>query len=98
MDAVDQRIAAGLEQGWEITLLLLSKSPTDSALAVVAAGPLEQFLEKYQESGLDRVERAAETDRRLQRALGLVWLEPDEPVFRRWREALTRYGIEVERE
>ena len=45
----------------------VSKSPTDSALAVVAACPLEEFLEKYQAPGPDRLERAAETDRRLQR-------------------------------
>lgn len=97
MEEVDKRLAAGLEQGWEITLMLLRNSQTDSALATVAAGPLQEFLEKYQEVGLDQVEQAAENDQRLQRALGLIWLEPDEPVFRRWYEALKRYGIKIER-
>jgi len=34
----------------------------------------------------------------LEVSLGLVWLELDEPVFRRWREALKRYGISIEQD
>lgn len=94
MEEVDKRLATSLEQGFEITLLLIKKSHSDYKLATVAAGPLEEFLEKYQHAGLDRVERAAESDERLQRALGLVRLEADEPVFYRWQEALTRFRIE----
>jgi hypothetical protein len=93
-EAVDRLVKSDLENAWEITLLLLRKAHTDDALAYVAAGPLEDFLDIYGDSALDLVEGAAKSDSRLRLALSLVWLEASSPILHRWMAFLRRYGFQ----
>jgi len=92
-EAVERLVKSNLENAWGITLLLLRKADTDDALAYVAAGPLEDFLDIYGDSALDLVEGAAESDSRLRVALSLVWLEPNSPILHRWMAILREYGF-----
>lgn len=82
-----------MKNAWDITLLLLRKAETDDALAYVAAGPLEDFLDIYGDSALDLVEGVAKSDSRFRLALSLVWLEPNSPILHRWMAILRRYGF-----
>jgi hypothetical protein len=90
---VDRIVRADLARGWEITLLLLKKTESDEALAYVAAGPLEDLVDGYGNAAFDIIERACDSDYRLQLALSGVWLDSDSPVLDRFRVLMTKYGF-----
>jgi len=92
---VDEIVLSGdVDRAWEITLLLLRKASDDDAvLEYIAAGPLEDFIDRYGDRGLDRAEKACDEDSRLQYALSGVWLLPDSPVLRRWQGLIRKYGF-----
>jgi hypothetical protein len=90
---VDSIVRADLSKGWKVTLLLLKKADTESALGYVAAGPLEDLIDGYGHEALDLVEKECDSDSRLQLALSGVWLESGSPVYERWLTLMRRYGF-----
>jgi hypothetical protein len=92
-EEVHRRIRVDLAEAWEVTLSLVEKSGSDSALAYVAAGPLEDLVDGYGDSALDVIEAECETNQKLQRALSGIWLERESPVLMRWRSLMDRYGF-----
>jgi hypothetical protein len=65
----------------------------EAALAFVAAGPLEDFVDGYGDNALDLLEAECETDQKIQFALSGIWLERESPVLMRWRELMNRFGF-----
>jgi hypothetical protein len=61
------------EQAWAVTLGLLARARDDAAIADIAAGPLEDIIERYGERFGDRILQLARTDSRFKQALGAVW-------------------------
>ena len=89
---VQRIVESDLKHGWELLLLLLTKSP-DEALGYVAAGPLEDFVDIYGDAGLDIIEAACDGDSRLQYALSGIWLLPESPVLVRFQILMKKYGF-----
>jgi hypothetical protein len=81
-----------LDRAWEITLLLLRKVP-DDGLGYIAAGPLEDIVDRYGHRGVDLAEQACDKDSRLQYALSGIWLLPGSPVLKRWQGLMEKYGF-----
>jgi len=86
-----------VDQGWDITLLLLRKAENDHELGCVAAGPLEDLIDIHGHDALDRIEEAAKTDPRIQFALSQVGVLYYYNEFDRWYELLYSYGLKTER-
>jgi hypothetical protein len=68
-EEVDRRVSSSFQDGWAITSLLLTKADTDRALGCVAAGPLENSICGYGDEALDTIERAADRNPRIVRAV-----------------------------
>jgi hypothetical protein len=92
-EQVDSLVDKEPEQGWEITLMLVNKSPSDEALAYVAAGPLENLLIKHGPEVIDRIEKESSTNERLQLALSGVWMRREDSAFERWFALMNKYGF-----
>jgi hypothetical protein len=56
-------------RGLALVRLMLGLAESDSILDAVAVGPLKQFIQAHGKESLDRTERVAQGDSRLQRAL-----------------------------
>jgi hypothetical protein len=90
---VERIVRSDLVSGWEVTLMLLKKADTDLALGYVAAGPLEDLIDGYGHDALDLIQKASDSDSRLQLALSGVWLESESPVYERWCRLMRKYGF-----
>ncbi len=86
---VDELIRADGGRGWAAVQALVQQATTDQALSTIGAGPLEDLIRKYPADLIDDVERMAQTEPRLQRALAGVWLRleavPRDLARRYWR-------------
>jgi hypothetical protein len=81
-------------EAWEVTRILVETAPSDEALAYVAAGPLEELLNKHGPVLIDRIEEESRENARLQLALSGVWgLDRSNPVFDRWYALMWKYGF-----
>lgn len=58
---------------WPIILSLIEHAPDDESLAFVAAGPLEDLIQRHGQRFSDRLEDQARRDPRFRQALGDVW-------------------------
>jgi hypothetical protein len=81
------------EEAWKLTLLMINKSESDEALAHVAAGPLENLLNRHGLVLIDRIEDASRKDARVRLALSGAWIKPGVPVFERWYALMEKYGF-----
>src|SRR5271169_1955713 len=71
-----------------------NRAPSDSALALVAAGPLEDLLKKHGPVVVDRVEEESRKNDRLRLALSGVWgIYPGNPIYERWHALMWKYGF-----
>lgn len=61
------------DQLWDIILTILHKDPPMSVLAVLAAGPLEDYLATNNEEFIVNVENRAKEDPKFASLLGGVW-------------------------
>ncbi|WP_223669923.1 DUF6869 domain-containing protein [Kangiella shandongensis] len=61
------------EQLWDIILAILYKDPPMPVLAVLAAGPLEDYLATNNEAFISKVEKQARKDPKFAFLLGGVW-------------------------
>ena len=81
-------------EAWEVTRILVNTAPSDGALAYVAAGPLEELLNKHGPVVIDRIEEESRQNLRLQLALSGVWgIDPSHPLFDRWYALMWKYGF-----
>jgi Family of unknown function (DUF6869) len=81
-----------LGDGFRIVTLLIEKAYSDDELAVVAAGPLEDFLDLHSFNALNLVEQAAENPR-VRKALSKVGVSFWHELFERWYSLQVKYGF-----
>jgi hypothetical protein len=82
------------ERGWRLTRLLIQKAASAEALAYVAAGPLEDYIDCRADAAfMDMVAVAARGDERLQLALSGVWLRRNHPIRERWLALMEEFGF-----
>jgi hypothetical protein len=81
---LDRLLRALPERAWPILLRAIELAPTDTAVDVIAAGPLEDLLCLHGEAFIERIEKQAKADPRFRFALGGVWQNSiPEPIWRR---------------
>jgi len=72
-EQVDEVVRRDPEAGWILALALVEAAPDDWVLANVAAGPLEDLLNKFSDVLIERVEIQARRDPKFRRCLTGVW-------------------------
>ncbi|MBA2731406.1 MAG: hypothetical protein H0U54_00795 [Acidobacteria bacterium] len=60
---------------WRFILAALQQELSDSVVGNIAAGPLEDLLDKHGPDYIDRVEALARKDERFNHMLGGVWID-----------------------
>lgn len=70
---LDELVRNCPEAAWPIIIRLVTASPSDEILAIVAAGPLESLLCGHGEAFVDRVVAASKGDSRFRKCLRAVW-------------------------
>lgn len=86
-EAVDRFEDAGAEDGWRAILAVLSRSPPEAVVAQLAAGPLEDLLQRHGEAFIDRVEDEARRSVPFRHLLGGVWKAGTPAVWARVERA-----------
>jgi hypothetical protein len=76
-DEVERAVADRDGDVVELLVALADAAPDDAALAYLGAGPVEDLVRVHGEAVAAALERAAESDVNLRRALRSVWLDPD---------------------
>lgn len=61
------------ENCWKVIQLIRELDGSDTVLANLAAGPLEDLLVSYGETFIDRIEVLAKDDTQFKKLLGAVW-------------------------
>jgi len=92
-EKVDELARRDPDEGWKITRILVDAAPSNEALAFVAAGPLEDLLKNQGPAVIDRIEKEAESNDRLRLALSGVWLDSENPIWKRWHALMWKYGF-----
>lgn len=75
---------------WEITLELIDRT-TGVELAVVAAGPLEKLIRNHADVIWDDLVNRATQSERFREALCGVWVFPDDEIYDRFTELMSRH-------
>ena len=81
------------DESWTVLLEMLRRAEGEHMIASIAAGPLEDFIVRYGETFLPRIESEARTNSKFRRALVGVWGES-----RMSEELVLRLRSLVERE
>jgi hypothetical protein len=93
LNELNELIESDAERGWEVTRMLVNMAASDEALAYVAAGPLENLLNKHGLAVIDRIEADSQQNNRMRIALSGAWIKPGTPVFDRWYALMRKYGF-----
>ncbi len=96
-EEVHDLVKTDLDAAWNVTLLLLEKAESDDEIGYIAAGPLEDLIDIHGHKALDRIEEAADKNRRLQLAVSTAGVLYYYDEFERWYGLLYRYGFKKER-
>ena len=70
---LDQMVDNDPVTAWDLIQKLVEKAPTDSLLALIAAGPLENLLWKHGPEFIDDVEITARQNPKFRKCLRAVW-------------------------
>jgi len=73
----------GAERSWVAILAILAKQPPDAAIAMLAAGPLEDLIEYAGPQYIDRIEVEARRNPAFRTLLGGVWKSSTAEVWAR---------------
>ena len=65
------------DRAWNLVLQLVDASPSDRVLELVAAGPMEDLMDRHGKAVIDRVEGMAKKSPRFKQMLAGVWLDED---------------------
>lgn len=72
---LDELVSSDPARAWTVTLRLIAAALTTAALAYVAAGPLEDLLQRHAAQFIDELEGLARRDPKFRRALQGAWNE-----------------------
>ena len=93
-DYVDELVRSDPDEALTLTLSLVNASESNKALAIVAAGPLEDLLKDNGPALIDRVEEESRKNDKLRLALSGVWgINPGHPIYERWFAMIQKYGF-----
>jgi hypothetical protein len=94
VDYVDDLVRDNPDEALTLTLSLVNASEPNKALAIAAAGPLENLLKDNGPALMDRIEEVARTNDKLRLALSGVWgINPGHPIYDRWYAMMQKYGF-----
>lgn len=82
------------DRGWILTLMLLDATDETKALAYIAAGPLEDLLDKHGEAIWPKVLAEVENNKKLQFALSCVWLDDDAVIIEKFNALSEKYELD----
>ena len=83
IEELDRLAHAEPEAAWALILEILAHAPSQDALALLAAGPLEDLIEYHGPSFIDRIELCARRDPKFRYLLGGVWQSSTPEVWSR---------------
>ncbi len=96
-EEVQRAVDTDLNTGWEMLLLLLQRAPSESDVGYVAAGPLEDLIDRYGHKALDLAEEECKNNSHLRVALSTVAVLFYYDEFDRWYGLLYQYGFPADR-
>ena len=91
-EAVDE-LCRDLKQGFDITLRLINSADDEAYLAYVAAGPLEDLINRHGSPAVRLFEVPAENSDKVRRALAGVWITPASAGFEDMKRLMSRFGF-----
>lgn len=68
------------EESFEVIKTILSRDSSNEIMQVLAAGPLEDLLNRHGDANIDRIEGEAESNRSFRKLLGGVWKSHIDPA------------------
>jgi uncharacterized protein DUF6869 len=83
------------DEAWEVTRALIESCPEESELFSLAAGPLEDLLQK-QPQKFDAIASAARESPNVRHGLAGVWMFPEYEAFEKFEALLAELGIDSE--
>src|ERR1700744_528479 len=92
-EEVHRVVEADLDDGWKLVLLLLERAASERDIQYVAAGPLEELIDRNGHKALDLVEEECKNNTRLRCAIGTVGVLFYYDEFERWYGLLYAYGL-----
>jgi hypothetical protein len=87
------KILKNLDDRFRIVSALIDKAPSDEVLAIVAAGPLEDFFDLHSLSAFRLIADAAPGNPRVQRACAMVAMSFWHELFELWYSLKCEYGF-----
>ena len=96
-EEVHRAVETDLTAGWKIILLLLERAASDRDVHHVAAGPLEDLIDRYGHKALDLAEEECKNNSPLRVALNSVGVLFYYDEFERWYGLLHSYGLRTDR-
>ena len=96
-EEVHRAVETDLNRGWKIILLLLERAASERDVQYVAAGPLEDLIDRYGHKALDLAEEECKNNSKLRVALSTVGVMFYYDEFERWYGLLYRYGLRIDR-
>ena len=72
-EVVDDAVRNDPEQGWLLIIELVKSSPNDKVLANIAAGPLENLMNKNANEFIERIETFGRESQEFRKCLTGVW-------------------------
>jgi hypothetical protein len=93
VEQVDALALGDPQAGWDTTLNVINRAVSDSALAYIAAGPLEDLLNCHGAAVIGPIEQECLTNERLRLALSGVWIDRENPIWDRWYAVMWKYGF-----
>lgn len=82
-----------LDDGWEITTLLIDAAQSKKALANIAAGPLEDLLKRHGLKIVSKLKEEAQKKEKFRYALAGVWLSEDLEIYKEWLSLIEIYNL-----
>ena len=96
-EEVHRAVETDLNTGWKIILFLLERTASESDVHYVAAGPLEDLIDRYGHKALDLAEEECKNNSQLRVALSSVGVLFYYDEFERWYGLLHSYGLRTDR-
>lgn len=93
VNEIDNIIMMNPKIGLDVIIKLINRCDNNDELAFVAAGPLEDIILNNGKIIMDKLEREADNNIKLQFALSGVWIDREnEDIYPEWERLMKRYG------
>lgn len=96
-EEVHRAVDSDLNTGWNMILLLLGEAASEDDIGRVAAGPLEDLIDRYGHEAIDLVEKECKSNSQLRVSLSTVGVLFYYDEFERWYGLLHSHGLRADR-